>query len=552
MKTNVLYFGDNLPILRNREYFPDECVDLIYLDPPFNSKKDYNVLFKETSGLESEAQIKAFGDSWHWTESAQDTYHDVVTNGPIKVSKLIGALHDSLGHNDVMAYLVMMTARLIELHRVLKPTGSLYLHCDPAASHYLKIVLDQIFGPGNFRNEIEWKRRHGFSSAVHESNRFGNCIDNILFYAKTDKAEFTPQYQKDSKEYQEYIKEFFTLRDENGRLYQATSLTNPAYRPNLIYEYKGYKPPSNGWMISKEKMEQWDKEGRIHFPADKNGRLRRKSYADELKGMPVQNLWDDIQQIGAHDAERLGYPTQKPQALLERIINASSNEGDIVLDPFCGCGTAVVAAQKLNRKWIGVDITHLAINLMRNRLKDSFGIKADVTGEPTDLAGAKALALHDRYQFQYWATGLVGARPVGEKKKGADSGIDGVITFIDDTTGKARRVIVQVKSGHVGVATVRELKTVAANEAIGVLITLDTPTEPMTNEALEAGYYHSPIYDKDYRRIQIITIEELLHGKTVEMPPQTQSSVTFTKAPKLMKKQGEQLIMEQEKGENED
>ncbi len=286
-------------------------------------------------------------------------------------------------------------------------------------------------------------------------------------------------------------------------------------------------------------------------------------------GVPYQDVWayqpntkgilfgsdecieEDVKYLEAED-EKLGYPTQKPEGLLVRMIITSSDEGDIVLDPFCGCGTAVVAAQKLNRKWIGIDITHLAINLMRNRLRDSFGIKADVTGEPTDLAGAKALALHDRYQFQYWATGLVGARPVGEKKKGADSGIDGVITFIDDTSGKARRVIVQVKSGHVGVATVRELKTVAANEAIGVLITLDTPTEPMTNEALEAGYYHSPIYDKDYRKIQIITIEELLHGKTVEMPPQTQSSVTFTKAPKLMKKQGEQLIMEQKKGENED
>ena len=544
MKTNVLYFGDNLPILRNREYFPDECVDLIYLDPPFNSKKDYNVLFKETSGLESEAQIKAFGDSWHWTESAQNTYHDVVTNGPIKVSKLVGALHDSLGHNDVMAYLVMMTARLVELHRVLKPTGSLYLHCDPAASHYLKIILDQIFGPGNFRNEIVWKRTTAKGLAF---TRFASNHDIILVYTKSNKWVWNAQYKQHDPE---YVSNFYRfVEPETGRRYSLDNLINPNKdRPNLTYEFLGI---TRVWRWTKERMQLAYEKGLVI--QNKPGTVPRlKRYLDEQEGTSIDDIWDDILPVQAVAKERLNYETQKPIALLERIIQASSNEGDIVLDPFCGCGTAVVAAQKLNRKWIGIDITHLAINLMRNRLKDSFGIKADVIGEPTDLAGAKALALHDRYQFQYWATGLVGARPVGEKKKGADAGIDGVITFIDDTSGKARRVIVQVKSGHVGVATVRELKTVAANEAIGVLITLDTPTEPMTNEALEAGYYHSPIYDKDYRKIQIITIEELLHGKTVEMPPQTQSSVTFTKALKLMKKQGEQLIMEQKKGENED
>ena len=242
--------------------------------------------------------------------------------------------------------------------------------------------------------------------------------------------------------------------------------------------------------------------------------------------------------------ERIGYPTQKPLALLERIIKASSNEGDVVLDPFCGCGTAVVAAQKLNRKWIGIDITHLAINLMRNRLKDSFpGIQFEVIGEPKDLSGAKALAHQDRYQFQWWALGLIGARPLGEKKKGADKGIDGVIQFIDDPSSKPSRIVAQVKSGHIGVNAVRELKAVAANDAIGVLIILEPPTSPMKVEALDAGFYHSPIYDKDYPKIQILTIEELLHGKTVDMPPQTQTSVTFAKAPKVSKKEGEQLSM---------
>ena len=229
--------------------------------------------------------------------------------------------------------------------------------------------------------------------------------------------------------------------------------------------------------------------------------------------------------------------------MLERIIKSSSNEGDTVLDPFCGCGTAVIAAQKLNRKWIGIDITHLAINLMRNRLKDSFGIKAKVIGEPEDINGARALALQDRYQFQYWACGKIHARPVGEKKKGADKGIDGVIQFIDDPKGKASRVIVQVKSGHVSVKDIRELKTVAAEEAIGVFITLEPPTREMVKEAITAGYYHSPIWNMDYPKIQILTIEDLFNDKGVEMPLQKQTSVTFNKAQKIKKKEGEQLSM---------
>ncbi len=549
MKTNVLYFGDNLEILRNREYFPDECVDLIYLDPPFNSKKDYNILFKENGGVESEAQIKAFTDTWHWTQTAADTYHEIVTTGPLKVGKLIGALHDTIGGNDVMAYLVMMTARLIELHRVLKDTGSLYLHCDPTASHYLKLVLDQIFGPTNFKNEIVWKRRYGTFSTVHESNKFGSCNDSIFFYVKTENASFHPQYSFNDKNYQEYVERTFRYVDENGRRYRIADLANPAPRPNLMYEYKGYKPPKNGWAISREKMEQWDKEGRLYFPKSPNGRIQRKRFLDELRGKPVQSLWDDIEMISSQASERLGYETQKPLALLERVIKASSNEGDIVLDPFCGCGTAVVAAHKLNRRWLGIDITHLAINLMRNRLKDSFpSIQFEVIGEPKDLSGAKALALQKpdgRYQFQWWALGLIGARPLGEKKKGADKGIDGVIHFIDDASGGVKRVVVQVKSGHIGVNAVRELKAVAANDVIGVLITLEPPTTPMKVEAAEAGYYHSLIWDKDYSKIQILTIEELLHGKTVDMPPQTQTNVTFVKAQKIAQKEGEQLSMEE-------
>jgi site-specific DNA-methyltransferase (adenine-specific) len=346
---NALYYGDNLLVLR--EHLKDESVDLIYLDPPFNSKRDYNLLFKSPKGHESEAQITAFEDSWHWGEQAEREFDEIIHGTNTDLAQMMRALRSFLGENDMMAYLTMMANRLLQLHRVLKPTGSLYLHCDPTASHYLKIVLDGAFGKTNFRNDITWKRRVGMSSAVHESTRFGVITDVILFYAKSDESLFHPQYNKDSEDYQAYIEERFTLMDKDGRRFQATSLVNPAYRPNLIYEYKGFKPPKNGWMITKEKMEQWDNEGRIYFPENKEGRLRRKSYVDELKGMPVQNLWIDIAEINSQAEERLGYPTQKPLALLERIISTSSNEGDVVLDPFCGCGTAVHAAQKLKRNW---------------------------------------------------------------------------------------------------------------------------------------------------------------------------------------------------------
>ncbi len=287
-------------------------------------------------------------------------------------------------------------------------------------------------------------------------------------------------------------------------------------------------------------MQELDKAGKLIY--SKSGMVYEKRYLDESKGVSVQDLWTDIEMLRgiSETGERLGFPTQKPLGLLERIIQASSNEGDIFLDPFCGCGTAVVAAQKLNRKWIGIDITYLAINLMRNRLRDSFNFEAEVIGEPVDLAGAKALANVSRYQFQWWATGKIGARPLGEKKKGADKGIDGVIPFMDDAGDTPRRVIVQVKSGHVGVAAVRELQTVAAKDAIGVLITLEPPTGPMQQEAIEAGYYHSDIWNKDYPKIQILAVEDILHGKTVDMPPQKQTSKAFNKAQKIVKKEGEQ------------
>jgi site-specific DNA-methyltransferase (adenine-specific) len=522
-----LYYGDNLQVLR--EHIKDESVDLIYIDPPFNSAANYNVIFREHSGdAPSQAQIQAFKDTWTWTPDADGMLNDLVErNG--QVAEFLDLIIRTLNKDDLSAYLVMMAVRLVELHRVLKPTGSFYLHCDGTASHYLKATCDVIFGAANFRNEIIWKRRYGFSSAVHESNRFGICTDSILYYAKSAKSAFHPQYNKDSKEYQEYIEKYFKLVDADGRRYQATSLTNPAYRPNLIYEYKGYKPPRNGWMISKEKMEQWDKEGRIHFPKKKDGRLRRKSYVDELRGMPIQNLWDDISPIGAHSVERLGYPTQKPVALLERIINASSNEGDVVLDAFCGCGTAIVAAQGLRRKWIGIDITHLAVALMEGRLKRDFDLDPGkdyfVEGTPTTVSAAQFLFDQDAYQFQFWAVGLIGAQPFGagstnkKGKKGGDGGIDGLLFFRTPGGERVDKAIVSVKGGkNLAPNMIRDLDSVVSQQkaAIGVFITLHEPTSGMLESAAKMGVYEYG--GVRVPKIQIRTIEQLLSGYRPDIP----------------------------------
>ncbi len=270
-----------------------------------------------------------------------------------------------------------------------------------------------------------------------------------------------------------------------------------------------------------------------------------KRYLDEMPGVPLQDIWSDIPPaLGAQD---LGYPTQKPEALLERIIKASSKEGDIVLDPFCGCGTTVAVAERLKRCWIGIDITHLAITLMKTRLKDTFGdsVQFKVLGEPVSVPDAAALAASDPYQFQWWALGLVGARPV-EQKKGADKGIDGKIIFQGEETGKFETVILSVKAGHTNVAHVRDLRGVVEREqaAIGVLISMDEHSGPMMNEAVTAGFYESSSWGRKYPKIQLFTIAELLAGKQIDMPPIRQVGMTFKKAPKASSPKAENMKLE--------
>jgi site-specific DNA-methyltransferase (adenine-specific) len=528
---NTLYYGDNLDILRL--HIPDETVDLIYLDPPFNSKATYNVLFGEQNGSQAAAQIKAFDDTWTWDQSAALAYQEVVETGG-QVSQAMQAFRTLLGHSNLLAYLSMMAPRLVELRRVLKATGSLYLHCDPTASHYLKLLLDAVFGPGCFQNEIIWKRTSTKSDHRQGATNWPRVHDVILYYQR----EGAPKghFQQPFGPYDdEYIKKFYRHTDPDGRAYALDNLAAPGAgsRGHPQYEFMGV---TRYWRYSQDKMERLLAEGRI-VQTRPGAVPRYKRYLDEMPGVPIPDIWTDIGLLQGQSRERLGYPTQKPEALLERIIQASSNKGDLVLDPFCGCGTTVAVAQRLKRRWIGIDITHLAIGLMRHRLRDTFGEEIEreykVVGEPISVPDAQALAESDPYQFQWWALGLVGARPV-EQKKGADKGIDGRLYFHDDAKGKTKQVILSVKAGSTGRAHMHELRGVVEREQaeIGVLITMQEPTQPMRAEAASAGFYHSPGWNTDHPRLQILTVAELLRGKGIDMPPLRQVSTTFRRAPR--------------------
>ncbi len=510
-----LFYGDNLQILR--EQIADESVDLIYLDPPFNSKRDYNLLFKTPKGHESDAQITAFEDTWHWGGQAQDEFRELMKCNNTEVSQMMEALRAFLGENDMMAYLTMMANRLIEMHRVLKPTGSLYLHCDPTASHYLKIVLDGVFGKLNYQNEIIWKR----TTTHSDSKTWSRVADTILFFTKSSKFIWnTPRDSHDES----YLDAKYRHDDGDGRIYRLDNMTSPNPRPNMMYVWKGFPFPDKGWRYSKETMAKLDSEGRIWYPQLSDGTLdvskrpQLKRYLAEMDGGVMGTVWGDINPINSQADERLGYPTQKPLALLERIINASSNEGDVILDPFCGCGTALDAAQKLKRNWIGIDITHLAVSLIEKRLRNRYPELAKkgaftIEGVPQDYAGARDLAERDKHQFQLWACALVNVQPYRGGKKGADQGIDGM-GFIEVAKSKTEKVLVSVKGGeHVGSSMLRDLIGTVEREkaAIGLFVTLKPPTKPMVTEAASAGHYESPHHGA-FPRIQILTIQGLLDG----------------------------------------
>ncbi len=545
---NQLFFGDNLDILRSGR-IPVGSVDLIYLDPPFNSNATYNLLFAEKSGEKSAAQITAFEDTWHWGEEAMAAYDDAMKLGAPRLAELLQALRAFLGQNDMMAYLTMMAVRLVELHRVLKPTGSLYLHCDPTASHYLKLVLDAIYGPQNFQGEIIWRR-----TAAHVTGiKWPRLHDVILNYAKDlknvkfNKLKMSPD--------EGWIKREYRFKDERGT-YMLDNLTGAGTTkgPSGL-PWRGVDPSKIGagrhWRYHPDTLDKLDSEGRIYWP--ENGRYPKiKQYLHETGGTAIGDLWADIQVIGRTSAERLGYPTQKPEALLERIIKASSSEGDLVLDPFCGCGTTISVAERLKRRWIGIDITYLAINLIKRRLNDSFAPEDrtdyEVIGVPADAHSAAALAEVNRHQFEWWALDLVDAAPAQDKKKGADRGVDGVIYFQEKDDGPYHKIIVQVKSGHVSAKEVRELEGTRRQEKaeIAALLTLKPPTKPM-KEAVPADNYVSALFpDLSFPRVQILTIAELFAGKQLEyprwVPPKTfKKAARRRKGPTDEERQGELL-----------
>jgi site-specific DNA-methyltransferase (adenine-specific) len=447
MKT--LYYGNNLMILR--DHIASESVDLIYLDPPFQSGKNYNLLFQEQDGSKSKAQIQAFEDTWHYDNESEKTYLEIRRTCNSKVVKTIDGFQGMLGTSDMMAYLVMMTIRLVELHRVLKSSGSLYLHCDPTASHYLKIVLDSVFDAKNFRNEIVWFYKDPSGKTIRF---FRRKHDVLLFYSKSEDYTFNVD----------------------------------AIR--IPYSEGTQKQIDNG-VISFGRISKGNPLGKVQ-----------------------EDVWD-ISIINSQAKERLGYPTQKPKALLERIIKASSNENDIVLDPFCGCGTTIAAAQELKRNWIGIDITHLAIGLIKRRLKKAFGedVKYKIVGEPTDTESAHILWEQNPYQFQCWAVNLIEGCPT---KPGGDKGIDGYKYFEDP---KAQQMIISVKGGNITPSYIRDLKGVVNREkaALGIFISFEEATREMHKEAAATGFYESDLGSK-HPKIQLLTIKELIEGKKIDYP----------------------------------
>ncbi|MGH7685432.1 MAG: DNA methyltransferase [Candidatus Dormibacteria bacterium] len=474
---NLLYYGDNLDVLRR--HMKDETVDLVYLDPPFNSNTSYNVLFAE-HGTKSAAQIKAFEDTWRWDEAAARDYQTTVEAGGT-VSAALQAFLTLLGTSDMLAYLSMMAPRLVELRRVMKPTATIYLHCDPTASHYLKLLMDSVFGPQRFLNEIVW---HYQTSGGAPKKTLVRDHDTILRYSKGPAANIT------------------------------------------------WNPPREPWPESTLKKWQYDEEGRIYHIHNDTG----TRYYVHPEGKLMDDVWGIT--LAARSRERLGYPTQKPLALLERILRASCDAGTTVLDPFCGCGTTVAAAQNLGLRWTGIDITHLAIGLIKHRLVDAYGPKIAETyrviGEPTDIAGAQQLAVDDPFQFQAWALGLVGARVASSDKRGGDKGIDGRLYFHDAGPGGAtKQIVFSVKAGHLVPAYLRDLRGVIEREKaeIGVLLSFEAPSAGMRAEAASAGFYASP-WGSQHPRLQLLTVGQLLGGKTVDYPHLTGGNVTHRRAPR--------------------
>jgi DNA modification methylase len=510
---NKLYYGDNLEVLR--KYIKDESIDLCYIDPPFNSKRNYNQIYNNL-GKEDQAQAQAFVDTWTWDNHANEALEEIQSNYQGKFTSqtidLIDGLTKVLGKGSLLAYLVSMTLRIVEIHRVLKSTGSFYLHCDPTASHYLKIVLDTIFCSqgGDYIAEITWER----TSAHSDSKTFANTTDVIFLYSKRI-LMFNQQFKPYSEE---YLKKYYKHQDGKGRFLDRDLTAGGLSGGGYNYDWKGIKKL---WRCPIETMQKYEEQNKLYYT--RNGTPRLKQYLEEMPGVPLTNLWNDIPPINSQASEKLGYPTQKPEALLERIIKASSNKGDIILDAYCGCGTTIAVAERLERNWIGIDITYQSISLMLKRLEDSFGKnvldKIELNGIPKDLESAKALATkpddRTRKEFEKWAVlTYSNNRAVINDKKGADKGIDAIAYFQGDKDNR-EKIIFQVKSGNVKSGDIRDLQGTMTLQgaALGIFITLKPPSKDMIQTAKSAGIYRGRYMSQSVDKIEIVTVQEILEQK---------------------------------------
>jgi DNA modification methylase len=523
---NTLYYGDNLEVLR--KYIKDETVDLCYIDPPFNSKRNYNQIYNNI-GSEDRAQAQAFIDTWVWDENANEGFAELLANDKGRFSAqtvdLIKGLDAVLKKGSLLAYLVSMTLRITEIHRVLKPTGSFYLHCDPTASHYLKLIIDAIFVSqgGEYKNEIVWARTNAHNIA---SKYFARVQDTIFYYTKTNKYTWNAPFTDFSPQ---QLKRYFP-DPATGRLVTGQDLTMTG-NTQRNFTWRGTTPPPNrGWGFTKEQLEELWEQGLILTKQDGTPRLDgRKVFLDEKKGKPLGSVWNDIERIGNTSSERLGYPTQKPERLLERIINVSTNIGDVVLDAYCGCGTTVAVAERLKRNWIGIDITYQSISLILRRLEGHYGKEIldniKLNGIPQDMASAQALALKQddrlRKEFEKWAVlTYTNNRAIINDKKGSDKGIDGTAYFLTGKSDNAK-IVFQVKSGNVGRGDVSKLNNDRTREGaeLAVLLTLKPPTQPMRDEANAASVYKHKLMSRSYPRLQIVTIAEIVEQhKRLDIP----------------------------------
>ena len=480
-ENRTLVRGDNLDEMRK---FPDECIDLIATDPPFNSKRDYFVPYRDRRGKEPDTLVKAFTDTWNWGEAAENAYRHLLIEEGGQIGDTIQGLRQFLNETPMMAYLVMMATRIVEMHRILTSTGSLYLHCDPSSSHYLKIVLDAVFGNSQFQNEIIWNY-HRFSR--NSKRRFARMNDIIFFYTKGSKNTFNVQHAERKKS--KVVEKGWDVVVDSG------------VKKLLVYD--------------REKVEQ------AEIDLDKYDQIVETKESEPAMGQ----VWSDIHILNSQSKERTSYPTQKPIALYKRIVAASSDEGDLVLDPFCGCGTTLMASEELNRHWIGIDLTYLATGAVRLQIEKFFPhLRNEITiaGTPENAEQALTLARNNPHAFEEWCVTHV-LKFKSNAQKVADGGIDGTFRFPlgkikgKDAYGKA---VAQVKGGNYTLGHIRDFRTAMQNaEAdLGVFVVTRPPTQGMLTEAVRAGTYRHPFFDMESPALQIYQIQDHFRGIPPRLP----------------------------------